>query len=158
MFISEIMEIGASICTEDTSLKDVYELIQDSKNGYVVVIDSLQHRVPIGIVSEHSICENLVGRSRPARTADAGRVMSTNVKRVRENAEVNECEHVLDRGADAILVVDERRRFLGTVDAGRLQLSIDTRKRHYHTQGIFSGVAGQHVPAAVEIPAFGWLK
>lgn len=158
MLISEIMNGDVAVCTEDTPLKDVYELIKSSREGFVVVIDSTQHRVPIGIVNEHSICESVVGRQRPTKSLDAGAVLSTNIKRLCRNVDVVECEVVLDRGADAILVVDERRQFLGTVDPQQLAESARAALRHYPKPTIFAGVTGQQIPAAVEIPAFGWLK
>jgi predicted transcriptional regulator len=156
MFIKEIMDIGAAECSEDTSLTDVYELMQTCSNGYVVVIDSRQHRVPIGIVDEHSICENVIKRSKSTKGLDAGGVINSNIKRIPENTEVSECESMLNKKVDAILVVDERRRFLGTVDPRRLESSIARLKAQ--RPAIVSGILGQHVRAAVEIPAFGWLK
>jgi len=158
MLISEIMNSDVVVCTEDTPLTDVYELIKASGDGYVVVLDSVQHRVPIGIVNEHSICESVVGRQRPTKSLDAGAVLSSNIKRLCRNAQIAECETVLDSSADAILVVDERRQFLGAVDPEDLEQSVRAAARHYHTPTIFAGVTGQQIPAAVEIPAFGWLK
>jgi predicted transcriptional regulator len=158
MLISEIMTDGGCVCTEDTSLVEVYALIKNSVDGRVIVIDSLQHRVPIGIVNEHTICESIVGRQRSVRSLDAGAVMSANIKRVCVNADVAECEHLLNDNVDAILAVDERRQFQGTIDTDRLAGSIKTGTRHYHTPSIFTGVLQPQMPAAVEIPAFGWLK
>jgi predicted transcriptional regulator len=158
MLIAEILDVGIAECTEDTSLRDVYELIQRSAHGYVVVIDSLQHRVPIGIVNEHSICENMIRRDRAAKSLDAGAVINTNVKRVSANVEITECEGLLDEKADAILVVNERRQFLGILEPERLERLVTGAREHFHTPTIFTSIGGQHVPAAVEIPAFGWLK
>src|SRR5215813_15290538 len=103
MLIKEIVDIGVAECTEDTSLRDVYDLIQTSSKGYVVVIDSVKHRVPIGIVDEHSICENLIKRSKAARGLDAGSVLNTNIKLISEDADVVECDGLLDESVDAIL-------------------------------------------------------
>jgi CBS-domain-containing membrane protein len=158
MLISEIMNRDVTVCTEDTPLKDVFELVQSSRDGFVVILDSIKHRVPIGIVNEHSICKSLVGRERPTRMLDAGAVMSPNIKRLRQNAEISECESVLDHQADAILVVDERRQFLGAVDHEELAETARAAARHRRMPTIFAGVNGQRTPAAVEIPAFGWLK
>ena len=155
MLIKEIMDIGVAECTEDTLLPDVYDLIQTSPAGYVVVMDSLKHRVPIGIIDEHTICECLIKRSRSARVTDAGSILNTNIKRVSENAEITECGGLLTKLADALLVVDERRRFVGTVDSRQLAQAIAKVNSRRRT---FTEVISQHVPAAVEIPAFGWLK
>lgn len=155
MLIKEIMDTGIAECTEDASLTDVYDLIQVSPKGYVVVIDSLKHRVPIGIIDEHSICENLIKRSRAAKDLEAGSVLNTNIKRVSENAEVGECNGLFDVKTAAMLVVNERRQLLGTVDRQRLECSIvqvNSQKPSFTT------IISRAVPAVVEIPAFGWLK
>jgi len=156
MLIKEIMNTGVIECTEDTSLKDTYELIQRSPAGFVVVIDSIQHRVPIGIVNEHSICESVVRRSRHTKDLDAGNVMSTNIKRVSENTQISDCSFTVS--SQAILVVNEKRQFLGTVDPAELDRSMATMPKPVERPGVFASMLGGHVPAAVEIPAFGWLK
>jgi predicted transcriptional regulator len=156
MLIKEIMETGVAECTEDASLRDVYELIQQSPNGYVVVIDSKQHRVPIGIVDEHSICENIVRRSRDTKSLDAGNVMNTNIRRVRENAVITEYDKA--RNGAAIMVVNERRQFLGTIDAELFERSLDASRRAERAAAIPIGNYGPQMQPAVELPAFGWLK
>jgi len=156
MLIKEIMNTGVVECTEDTSLKDTYELIQQSSTGFVVIIDSTQHRVPIGIVNEHSICENVVRRSRHTKDLDAGNVMNTNIKRVSENSEILDCKVAV--GIQAILVVNEKRQFLGTVEPAELDRSIAAVRKPVERPSVFAGMLSGHAPAAAEIPAFGWLK
>jgi len=155
MLIKEIIETGIAECTEDTSLKDTYELIQQSSGGFVVVIDSIQHRVPIGIVNEHSICENVVRKSRDTRNLDAGNVMDTNIKRVSENADILECDIIAED--HTVLVVNSKRQFLGTLEPVELERLIAVEQRGARKQSVFSGISAR-IPAAVEIPAFGWLK
>ena len=135
MLIKEIMNTGVIECTEDTSLKDTYELIQQSPTGFVVIIDSLQHRVPIGIVNEHSICENVVRRSRNTKDLDAGNVMNTNIKRMCENAEIMECGVTV--GTLVILVVNEKRQFLGTVQPAELESSIAGLRKLVERPSVF---------------------
>jgi len=158
MLIKELMHSSIAECTEDTALREVYELIQNSPNGFVVVLDSLQHRVPIGIVNEHSICENIIHRARNARSLDAGGVINTNVKRVGEDTPVTACDELLRKKLDAILVVDDHKRFRGVVEREQLERSVREVRAMPAKPSIFSGILTQQIPAAVEIPAFGWLK
>src|SRR5690349_589561 len=101
MFIREIMDTEVTECTEDTPLAEVYELIQSCPKNFVVVIDSSQHRVPIGIVNEHSICENLVKNSRRTKGLYAGSVMSSRIRRVCEDEQVENCRDLIATDADA---------------------------------------------------------
>jgi predicted transcriptional regulator len=158
MLIKELMHSGIAECTEDTSLTDVYDLIQNSPEGFVVVLDSVQHRVPIGIVNEHSICDNIIRRNKNARSLDAGGVINTKVKRISEDTPVAECGEVLRKKLDAILVVDNHKRFRGVVEKDQLERSMPEVRAPAATPSIFSGMLAQQLPASVEIPAFGWLK
>jgi len=158
MLIKELMHCDIAECTEDTSLEDVYDLIQSSPTGFVVVLDSVKHRVPIGIVNEHSICENLIHRSKKARSLDAGGAINTNVKRIGEDTPVIACDDLLRKKLDAILVVDDHKRFRGIVDKEQLEGSMREVRAMPARPSVFSGMLTQQIPAAVEIPAFGWLK
>lgn len=158
MLISEIMRRNVAECTEDVPLTEVYELIQSSPNGYVVVLESRKHRVPIGIVNEHSICESVVRRLRNAKVLDAGSVLSTNILRVRDDLPVARCNELLNHMVDAVVVVDQRRRLRGAVDPERLTALAGREREMAKKLPIFSGVAAQRIPAAIEIPAFGWPK
>ena len=159
MLIREIMDTEVAHCTEDTSLADVYELIQESAKNYVVVIDSPQHRVPIGVVNEHSICENLIKRSRNTKGLHAGNVMSSRIRRVSEDELVENCRDLIAADLDAITVVNDRRQFSGVLEPVAIRESLNRRSKTAHGSGSFvSGILGQTIPAKAEIPAFGWLK
>lgn len=158
MLIKEIMDTDVNQCTEDTLLADVYELIQQSRKNYVVVIDSSQHRIPIGIVNEHSICENLIKRSRNTKGFYAGSVMSAKIKRVSEDEEVENCRDLIASDADAIVVVDDRRQFKGVLEPVSIRESLNEAAAAHARSSFVSGVIGHAIPGTVEIPAFGWLK
>jgi len=158
MLIKEIMDTDVLDCTEDTLLADVYDLIQQCQKGYVVVIDSSQHRVPLGVVNEHTICENLIKRPRNKKGLSAGSVMSTKIRRVLENEHIDDCREVIASDADAIVVVNELRKFQGVVQPAEIERSLKEPIAVAQQASIFSTMLGQSIPAAVEIPAFGWLK
>jgi predicted transcriptional regulator len=136
----------------------VYELIQQGQKDYVVVIDSSQHRVPIGIVNEHSICENLIRRSPNSKRLYAGSVMSSKIKRICEDEEVENCRDLIATDADAIVVVSEGRQCMGTLEPVAIRESLDRQAAALARGSFFSGVLDRSVPGRVEIPAFGWLK
>ena len=156
MLIKEIMDTNVDECTEDTPLNEVYELIQQSSKDYVIVIDSNQHRVPIGFINEHTICENLIKRTRNTKGLYAASVMSSKIKRVSENQAVEEHNELGE--FDAIVVVNERRQFQGIVNPAELKASHEEQVPTTVPTTTVTGFLVQRVPSAVEIPAFGWLK
>jgi predicted transcriptional regulator len=158
MLIKEIMNTAVSACTEDTPLAEVYELIQSCPNRYVVVTDSPQHRRPLGIVNEHSICEALVKNRRRDRDLFAGVLMSTRIQKIDGDTDVNDCKWLLTSVAEAIVVVGQRRQFLGVLEPIKLRRALDDVSSRANSASLLAGVLGQAIPASVEIPAFGFLK
>lgn len=158
MLIKEIMNTAVCECLEDTPLTEVYELIQSCPNRYVIVTDSPQHRVPLGIVNEHSICETLVKNRRRDRDLYAGGLMSTRIQKIAGDTEINDCAWLLTSAAEAIVVVGRKRQFLGVVDSMELRRAINEENRRAKPASIIAGMLGQAIPGSVEIPAFGWLK
>jgi predicted transcriptional regulator len=106
MLIKEIMNTAVCECPEDTPLNDVYELIQSCPNRYVVVTDSPQHRVPLGVVNEHSICELLVKNRRRDRDLYAGSLMNTRIQKISEDTDVSDCKWLLRRNHSSRACVD----------------------------------------------------
>jgi predicted transcriptional regulator len=158
MLIKEIMKTGVCECTEDASLAEVYELITSSPESFVVVVESSQHRVPLGIVNEHTLCENLVKRFRRDRDLYAENLMSSNIEKISENADVRDCSQLLNKEADVFVVVNEKRQFRGVVDAAELERAIAAVGRKERSSSIAASIMGHAIPASVEIPAFEWLK
>jgi predicted transcriptional regulator len=158
MLIKEIMNTAVCECPEDTPLNEVYELIQSCPNRYVVVTDSPQHRVPLGVVNEHSICELLVKNRRRDRDLYAGSLMNTRIQKISEDTDVSDCKWLLTSAAEAIVVVSEKRQFRGVIDTIELRRAINEETTRAEPASIFAGMLGQAIPASVEIPAFGWLK
>jgi len=158
MLIREIMDTEVTECTEDTPLAEVYELIQECRKDYVIVIDSSQHRVPIGIVNEHSICESLINSTRNARGLYAGSVMTSRIRRISDDERVENCRDLITADVDAIAVVNDRRQFIGVIEPVALREGLSQQAAAAVRGSFFSGILGQAIPAKAEIPAFGWLK
>jgi CBS domain-containing protein len=160
MFIKNLATDTVAECTEDTRLAEVYELLQKNSHGYVVVLDSTTHRVPIGVVDEHSICKNVITRPGNPKTLTAGDVMNSRIRRVNDTTPVEACRTMLEGLKDEpILVTDEKRQFLGILDRRGLEAELSrTKIETSNTNAEFGGLASAKTPARVEIPAFGWIS
>ena len=158
MLMKEIMHDGVIECTEDTALVDVYEMLEAGPDDLIVVIDSSRHRVPIGVITEHSICENLVRSNRTAKQIDACAVMSSSIVRISENSRVGECGRLLSAREDAIVVVDENQRFKGIVEPADLRTAINRLQQAHSAPASLTGSPSKTVSAGVELPAFGWPR
>ena len=160
MLINDIMTECTAECTEETSLPKVYDLIQRSEKGFVVVLDSSAHRVPIGVVNEHSICQQLVARGRNPKDLQAGNVMNSRIRRVSENMKVEACSGLVESAGDEpILVTNDKGEFTGVLERGRLAAALCSgKKESANADAEFSSLIPMKTPAKVEIPAFGWLR
>ena len=159
MIIRDIMTACPGECTEDAPLSEVYELIQRCDHGYVVVLDSSTHRVPIGVVSEHSICEQIVSRGRNPKVLRAGNVMDSRIRRVFDTSSIDQFSGTPESETDKpMLVTNEKGRFVGIVDNKRLQAACIQQRNHAAADTVFSGLVPTKTPARVEIPAFGWMS
>ena len=116
MLVGDIMSKCEAECTEDMPLQNVYELIQNCGQGFAVVVDSEVHRVQIGLVTEHSICKQVVGRGRNVKELAAGNVLDSRVPRIEVDAPVTDCGPLFADGRNkVVLVVNRKREFLGLV-------------------------------------------
>lgn len=106
--VSELPE-----CTEEVSLEKVYHMLASSSERMVAVVDSRSHRVPIGIITESSICAQILGRKRDPRGLTAANVLDCNFKKARraDLAASSEFDHLSKD--TPVLVVDRDRRLLG---------------------------------------------
>jgi CBS-domain-containing membrane protein len=144
MLIREIMSLCPAECTEDTPIAEVYELITGGGNGFVVVVDSTSHRVPIGIVNLRSICDQLIVRGRNPKDLLAGSVIDTRIRRVPDSIAIENCSYVISGAHEPLVVVNDKRELCGVLDRARLASAL--------TRSDMNRVS----PASSEIPSFGW--
>ena len=157
MRISEIMSRCVTVCTEDASLDEVYELINKCEHKLVVVVDSNAHRVPIGVASEHSICDQIIGRGRSPKTLTAGSVMDARIRKLSENQRLENIDSNELKELTAIVVVNEDREITGLVSKESIQRFAPIVERNRAVT-----VTVNSAPATTrrisEIPAFGWIQ
>lgn len=114
MLITDLVDRRALECTEDMRLSAVYALMRESQDDIVVVLDSQAHRIPIGVVTEHEICEHVVGRRRDPRHLSAANVMSSRFAKAAEKLSAEECRRAV-RSGTPVVAVDSQGAFLGVI-------------------------------------------
>ncbi|MEO8041399.1 MAG: CBS domain-containing protein [Acidobacteriota bacterium] len=157
MFVSDIMSTCVAECTEDMRLEEVFELIQKCNHGLVVVIDSLAHRIPIGVVTEHSICEQIIVRGRNPKGLTAGSVIDSRINKVLATDLV---EKIIEAGQDdfAVVVVDENRRICGLISKDTIKNIPRLLSVSLTSAPVVSAPTSRGVARTSEIPAFGWIQ
>jgi predicted transcriptional regulator len=156
MFVSEMMSTCVSECTEDLKLEEVYELLQKCSHGLVVVLDSMAHRVPIGVVSERSICEQIIARGRNPKSLTAGSVMDSRIKRVLAS---DLAETIGDiSNLTAVIAIDESRRVCGLVPKEKIVRVNSVMQKAAQVMAVPAAAVQRPARKISEIPAFGWIQ
>jgi len=121
MLLKDVMvEIGA-VCTESMPLRQVYEMLQQSGGDFATVVENHAHQKPLGIITEHDICLQVVGKNRNPKGMAAANVMNTKITKVTSDMSVAECAELAEENGTArLLVVDENGILCGTVDKADL--------------------------------------
>jgi len=147
MFIKEIMNNNSVFCTEETSLTKVYELMSENDCDYVTVVESRAHGIPIGVITEHDICYQILGRGRNPRDMSAANAMNTNIVKMTASSELDDCLNLMKiKQTNRVFIVDENGRLCGTLSRAELEKTKNTSKDaefftgsqtfEYHTPGV----------------------
>lgn len=147
MFVRDIMNQCEVVCTEDMPLDEVYKLMQENSCGHITVVENYAHRSPVGIITEHDICFQILGRGRDPRGLTAASVMNTNISRAPATLTLADCMLLMhENDARQAFVVDEDGALTGTVTDWYIQ----STKTKQHIEDLLSrAVARVHRPAAV---------
>ena len=156
MFVSEIMSRCVTECTEDMGLTEIYDLIRKCEHGLVVVIDSLAHRVPIGVVSERSICEQIIARGRNPRNLIAGSVLDSRIKTVSETDLVEALDTDNLNDVAAIIVTNDKRQVSGLMP--RTSFASLRSAAAAARPALANKASSPRRTPVREIPVFGWIQ
>ncbi|MGI8884586.1 MAG: CBS domain-containing protein [Pyrinomonadaceae bacterium] len=116
MYVKDVMNKTSVVCTEDVPLAQVYRLMQENDCDYITVVESYAHRMPIGVITEHEICFQIIGKGRDPRGLTAASVMNTNVIKAPYTLTVTDCSNLMEtKQAKRALVVNEDGMFCGTL-------------------------------------------
>jgi CBS domain-containing protein len=124
MKVKEIMTKSPACCTPETSLREVAAMFVDHDCGAVPVVDNLDTRRPIGIVTDRDIACRAVAKGLNALELTARDCMSSPSVTVPEDASLDEAIQLMeDNRVRRLPVVDERGRCIGVVAQADIALS-----------------------------------
>ena len=115
MSVKNMMKTNIVVCTEDMTLEKVFGELVAADAGHAVVVESLAHSIPIGVITERDICAQIIGRSRNPRGLTAANVMNTNITKIKADAPYTELNTV--NGSKVVCVVNENGALCGTIAA-----------------------------------------
>jgi CBS domain-containing protein len=124
MKIKEIMTASPACCTPETSLREVAAMFVDHDCGAIPVVDNVDTRRPIGIVTDRDIACRAVAKGLNALELTARDCMSSPSVTVKEDASLDEAIQLMeDNKVRRLPVVDERGRCIGVVAQADIALS-----------------------------------
>jgi predicted transcriptional regulator len=128
-------------------LEKIYKMMQDNNCDHITVVENYAHLTPIGIITEHDICMQVVGRGRNPRGLTAANVMNTNIARALATLTLADCALLMEETAvKQAFVVDENGTLRGTVRDEDIQM---TRDKAYIEELAGRVVAREFKPSAV---------
>jgi CBS domain-containing protein len=116
MRVREIMSHQAICCTPDTNLRDVATLMTENDCGDIPVIQDVDVRRPVGVITDRDItCRAVADRRNPLELT-AAECMSEPVVTVTPDAMLEDCCRTMERNhVRRLPVVDENGECCGVI-------------------------------------------
>jgi CBS domain-containing protein len=112
----QIMTPSPAVCTPETNLQAVAELMVEFDCGEIPVVRSRESMIPVGVVTDRDITCRAVAQGRNPLEMTAAECMSSPVVTVDTHDKVEECCQVLeDQQLRRVLVVDRAGRLCGII-------------------------------------------
>ena len=111
MRVRDVMREVLAVCTEDLPLMRVFEMMERAGTDFVIVVDGEAHRKPLGLITEHQICVQVVAKRRDPRELSAANVMDARLTRLAAADVLESCGQLPERS----VVVDDRGSLCGWI-------------------------------------------
>jgi CBS domain-containing protein len=116
MNVKEIMTDNPACCTTSTKLTDVARMMVENDCGAIPVVDDMDRRNPVGVVTDRDIVCRVVAQGKDASRATAGECMSTELVCVTADTDVDEAaRQMTEHQVRRVLVTDKDRHLCGIV-------------------------------------------
>ncbi|MBA2238390.1 MAG: CBS domain-containing protein [Lysobacter sp.] len=114
--LSTIMTIDPAVCTPQTPLREVAQMMKRYDCGEIPVVESEQNRKPVGVVTDRDITIRVVAEAGDIMSAVAADAMTSPVTTARQDADFDEvCNLMEQEQIRRIVVVDDRGEVCGIV-------------------------------------------
>jgi len=128
MRVNEVMTRDPACCTPDTRLQEVARMMRDRECGEIPVIDDVEHRRLVGVVTDRDIAVRTLALGRNPMQLAARDCMSSPVVSTRHTAAIEECCHKMEEyRVRRLPVVDERGRCCGIVSHTDIARTMPTK-------------------------------
>ena len=141
----EIMSPNPTSVTPDTSLVDAARLMKDENIGVIPVVDSLDSRRLIGVVTDRDIAVRAVAEGRDGSTTSVGHIMTSDVRTSGPDDSVNDVMALMGREQiRRVPIVDERGALVGIIAQADIVLEAKDDKKAERTVEKISEPSGKH--------------
>ena len=150
MKVKDVMSKSLIYCTSADPSQHVADLMKKHQIGAIPVVDSLDKKHLLGIVTDRDLCIKLLAEGRPASTPVLA-VMTEKPYTCRAEDTLETCESMMQKHkVRRIPVVDEKNQCVGIVAQADVALKDDAK----HIQSMLSAIStprsqGRHAVAAV---------
>lgn len=149
MKAEQIMTPRPAVCTPETPLQEVAELMIEYDCGEIPVVQTRDSMLPVGVVTDRDITCRTVGQGKNPLQMTAGDCMSRPCVTVDRNDAVAECCRVLeDNQVRRVLVVDRAGRLCGIIS----QADIAEFGRAEQTVEVVREISAHRTHAMSEVP------
>ncbi|HEX5056256.1 MAG TPA: CBS domain-containing protein [Gammaproteobacteria bacterium] len=116
MLVTEIMTLDPACCMPETMLPKVARLMVNMDCGEIPVVDDLENRQLLGVVTDRDIVCRAIAADRNPAEVEVSEVMTAPVISVGEDADLQECyEKMVQNQIRRIPVVDSQGKIIGIV-------------------------------------------
>ncbi|MDQ3511414.1 MAG: CBS domain-containing protein [Pseudomonadota bacterium] len=142
--LSTVMTANPAVCTPQTPLREVAQMMKRNDCGEIPVVDSEQSHKPVGVVTDRDITVRIVAEGIDIANACAADAMTSPVTTIRQDATLDDvCTLMEQEQIRRVVVVDERGNVSGIV----AQADIARAGRDHETAELVREVSEPNHPA-----------
>lgn len=114
--LSTVMTPDPAVCTPQTPLREVAQMMKRNDCGEIPIVESEQSRKPVGVVTDRDITLRIVAEGIDITTAHASDAMTSPATTIRQDASLDDvCTLMEQEQIRRVVVVDERGNVSGIV-------------------------------------------